>query len=167
MFWLEKIYLICAKDTLKKMRRWLQLSMMSTKSVFHCILMFINPARLFHDFQNFEWFVQRWMICNYDVECILYMFSDLYYVEWFILTWIFCTCNLECVLTMLKDLHCYWMTWRVQWNFLLEDIPRKVASEFSPPWKSQQWILLHEKNPPCGNSSGNNFFATNEKTDYL
>ena len=84
MFWLDKIYLICAKDTLKKMRRWLQLSMMSTKSVFHCILTFINPARLFHDFQNFEWFVQRWMICNYDVECILY-------VQWFVLRWMIYT----------------------------------------------------------------------------
>ena len=125
----------------------LQLSMVSTISVFHCTLMSINPASLFHDFQNVEWFVQCWMICNCDVECILTTLNDLYNVEWFVLTWIFCTCNVECVLTMLKDLHCYWMVWRVQWNFLLENIPRKIASEFSLSWKSLQWTLPHEKTP--------------------
>ena len=166
MFWLDKIYLICAKDTLKKMRRWLQLSMMSTKSVFHCILMFINPARLFHDFQNFEWFVQRWMICNYDVECILY-------VQWFVLRWM--------IYTKLNILYLQcWMCFDYVeiFTLLLNDLegsmklppgrypPESCLGIFSP-WKSQQWILLHEKTPPCGNSSGNNFFATNEKTDYL
>ena len=45
--------------------------------------------------QNVEWFVQRWMICNYDDECILTTLNDLctiydtlnalYYVEWFVL----------------------------------------------------------------------------------
>ena len=52
--------------------------MVSTISVFYYTLMFINPARLFHDFQNFEWFVQGWMICNYDAECILTTLNDLY-----------------------------------------------------------------------------------------
>ena len=108
--------------------------------------MFINPAQLFLDFQNLEWFVQRWMICNYDVECILTTLNELYYVEWFVLTWIFCTSNVECVLTMLKELHCCSMIWRVQWNFLLENILRKIPLEFSLPWKSQQWTLPHEKN---------------------
>ena len=122
--------------------------MVSTISAFHCTLMFINPARLFHDFQNVEWFAQRWMICNYDVECILTTLNDLYYVEWFVLTWIFCSCNVEeCVLTMLKDLPCCWMIWRVQWNFLLENILLKIASEFSLPWKFQQWTLPSEKTP--------------------
>ena len=35
----------------------------------------------------------------------------------------------------------------VQWNFLLENIPQKISSEFSLPWKSQQWTLPHEKIP--------------------
>ena len=90
---------------------------------------------------------KRWMICNYDVECILTTLNDLYYVEWFVLTWIFCICNVECVLTMLKDLHCCWMIWRVQWNFLLENMPWKIASEFSLPWKSQPCSLPNEKIP--------------------
>ena len=124
-------------------------------------LMFINPTRLFHGFQHVEWFVQRWMICKCDVECILTMLSDLHticdtwnalyfvewydYVEWFMLTWIICTYNVECsyknenknihailknvecILTTLKDLHCCRMIWMVQWNFFLENIPRKIA----------------------------------------
>ena len=122
--------------------------MVSTVSVFHFTLVFINPARLFHDSQIVEWFVQRWMICNYDVKCILTTLNDFYYVEWFVLTWIFCTWNVECVLTMLKDLRCCWMIWRVKWNFLLENIPWKVALEFSFPWKSQQCSLPNEQTPP-------------------
>ena len=75
------------------------------------------------------------------------------YVKWFVLRWMICTnlnnftWNVECVLTMLKDLHWCWMVWTVQWNFLLENIPRKIASEFSLPWKSQQWTLPHKKTP--------------------
>ena len=113
-----------------------------TRSVFHFALMFVNPARLFDDFQIVEWFLQRWMICNYDVECILATLNDLYtiydtlnalhYVEWFVLSWIIWTYNVECVLTTLKDLHFCWMIWTVLWNFLLENIPWKIASELCP-----------------------------------
>ena len=92
-------------------------------------------------------FSKRWMICNYDVECILTTLNDLYYVEWFVLTWKFCTCNVECFLTMLKDLHCCWMIWRVQWNFLLENILPKITSEFTFPRKSKQWALPLEETP--------------------
>ena len=140
--------------------------MVSTIKVFHCTLMFIDPARLFHDFQNVEWFAQRWMICNYDVERILTTLNDFYYVEWFVLTWIICTCNVECVLIKLKDLHCCWMIGTVQWNSSWKIFSRKFP-----------WNFLSHKNhnnehcpirkSPCGNSSGNNCFATNEKTDYL
>ena len=137
MFCLDKTCLRWLKDTLKKMTRQLQLLMVFTISVVHFTLTFINPARLFHHFQNVEWFAQCWMICNYDVERILTTLNDFYYVEWFVLTWIFCTCNVECVSTMLKDLHCCWMIWRVQWNFILENIPWKIDSEFSLAWKSQ------------------------------
>ena len=92
-------------------------------------------------------FSKYWMICTELND--LYLRSRMYfnYVEWFVLTWRFCTCNVECVLTLLKDLHCCWMIWRVQWNFLLENIPRKIALEFCLPWKSQQWTLSHEKTP--------------------
>ena len=48
---------------------------------------------------------------------------------------------------MLKDLHCYLIIWTVQWNFLLENIPQKIASEFSLSWKSQQWTLPYKKTP--------------------
>ena len=50
-------------------------------------------------------FSERWLICNYDVECILTTLNDLYtvyetlndlqYVEWFVLSWIICTYNDE------------------------------------------------------------------------
>ena len=73
-----------SKRHLEKMTRQLQLSMVSSISVFQCTLMFINPAWSFHDFQNVEWFMQRWMICNYDVECI---FTTLK----FVLRWMICT----------------------------------------------------------------------------
>ena len=124
--------------------------------------MFINLARLFHDFQNVEWFVQCSIICSYDVECILTTLNDLYYVEWFVLTWVNCTCNAECVLTMLKDLHCCWMIWTVQWNLPLETSPGKLPGNF----------LYHEnhnnehcpiKNPTYGYCSSKNCFATNEE----
>ena len=39
------------------------------------------------------------------------------------------------------------MIWTVQWNFLLENIPRKIAWELSLPWKSQQWTLRHKETP--------------------
>ena len=81
------------------------------KSQWCPIYRFSTVSRLFHDFQN---------------------------VEWFVLSWITCICNAECVLTTLKDLHYCWMIWTVQRNFLLENIPQKIASEFSLPWKSQQ-----------------------------
>ena len=125
-----------------------------------------NPAWLFHDFQNVKWFVQHWMICNYNVDGILTTLNNLYYVEWCAPTWIICASNVECVLTMLKDLHCCWMIWTDRWNFLLENIPRKIASEFSLLWKSQQWTLPHKPPLPCRDSFGNNCFATNEKTDF-
>ena len=106
--------------------------------------MFINPAQLLHDFQNVEWLVQRWMICNYDVKCILTTLNDLYtiydtlnalhYVEWFALTWIICNYNVGCVLTTLKDLHCCWMIWTVQWNFPWKIFPKTFPRNF----------LLHE-----------------------
>ena len=35
--------------------------------------MFINPAQLFHNFQNVEW-----LIYNYNVECILTTLNDLH-----------------------------------------------------------------------------------------
>ena len=41
-------------------------------------VMFKNSARLFPDFRNVEWFVQRWLNCNYDVECISTTLNDLY-----------------------------------------------------------------------------------------
>ena len=98
----------------------------------------INPARLFHD-QNIEWFVRCWMICNYDVKRILTTLDDLYCIEWFIPRWIICT-NLnnlylqrwmcfvyvEKCAQLLNDLDGS--------SFLLENIPRKTASEFSLLW---------------------------------
>ena len=82
--------------------------MLSTILVFYCTL-FINPARLFHDFQNIQWFVQLWMICNWDIECILTTLNDLYYVEWFVLTWII----------LLETLNVFWLCWKtctgVEW----------------------------------------------------
>ena len=113
--------------------------MVSTISVFQCNLMFTNPSRLFQDFQNLEWFVKRWMICNYDVECILTALNDLYYVEWFVLTWIICTCNIEYLLTKSKNLNCCWMIWTVQWNFVLENIPQIIASDvFLPEYPNNE-----------------------------
>ena len=92
-------------------------------------------------------FSKRWMICNDDVECILTTLNDLYYAEWFVPSWIFCICNFEFVLTILKDLRCCSMIWMVQWNFLLENIPWNIVSEFSLPWKSQPCSLPNEKIP--------------------
>ena len=69
------------------------------------------------------------------------------YVEWFALSPIVCTYNVECVWTTQKDMHCCWMIWTVQWNFLLENIPWRIASEVSLPWKSQQRTLSHKKSP--------------------
>ena len=63
-----------------------KMSVVSTILVFQCTLI-INPARLFHNFQNVRWFVKLWMICNYDAKCILTTLN-LYYVEWFVLSWI-------------------------------------------------------------------------------
>ena len=103
-------------------------------------------------FQNVEWFLQRWTIFNYNAEYILTTLDDLYtiydtlnalyYFEWFVLSWLICTCNVECVLTALKDLHSCWMIWTVEWNFLLVNIPWKIASELSLTWKFEQWTLL-------------------------
>ena len=134
-----------------------QVSMVSNTSVFHCTLMFINRARLFHYFQNVKWFALRWIICHDDVECILITFNDLYtiydtlnylyYFQWFVLSWIICTYKIESVLAKLKDLHCCWMIWTVQWNFLLENISRNIALEISLLWKSQPWTLPHKKTP--------------------
>ena len=39
------------------------------------------------------------------------------------------------------------MFWTGQWNFFLENIPLKIISEVSLPWKSQQW-KLHNKETP-------------------
>ena len=132
--------------------------MVSSISIFHCTLMFINLARLFHHFQNVGWFALRWIICNYYVECVLTTLNDLhtiygtlndlYYVEWFVLSWIICTHKVECILATLKNFHYCWMIWTVQWNFLLENISRKIAFEISLPWKSQQWTLPHKKISP-------------------
>ena len=131
--------------------------MVSNTSIFHCTLMFINLARLFHYFQNVNWLVLRWIICNYDIECILITFNnlytiydtlnDLYYFQWFVLSWIVCTYKIESVLAKLKDLHCCWMIWTVQRNFLLGNISRNIALEISLLWKSQPWTLPHEKTP--------------------
>ena len=89
-------------------------------------------------------FSKRWMICNYNVECILTTLNDLYtiydtfnalhYVELFVLLWIIYTYK---VLGLLGKI------WTVHWNFLLEVIPQKIASELSLPWESQQWTLSH------------------------
>ena len=98
-------------------------------------------------------FSKRWMICRTfnDLQLRSTMYFNyvewFYYIEWFALNLIFYTCNVKCVLTKLKDLHCCWLIWSVQWNFLLENIPQKTASEFPLPWKSQQWALPQEKDP--------------------
>ena len=100
-------------------------------------------------------FSKRWMICNYDVECILTTLNDLYYVEWFVLTWKFCTCNVECFLTMLKDLHCCWMIWWFGgfnetsfWKISSRKLSRNLLShenpnnEHCPLKKPPLWKLL-------------------------
>ena len=121
--------------------------MVSTISVFHCTLMFINHARLFHDFQNVEWFAQRWMICNYNVECMLTTLNDLYYVEWFVLT-----CRLVQYFA-LATLNVFWIYWKIctviEWfGGFNETSFRRIS-----PWRlprnflSQQWTLSHEKIP--------------------
>ena len=144
--------------------------MVSTISVFHCTLMFINHARLFHDFQNVEWFAQRWMICNYNVECMLTTLKDLYYVEWFVLT-----CRLVQYF-VLATLNVFWIYWKIciviEWFGGFNEIsfrkisPRRLPRNFLSHANSNNEHCPMKK-PPCGNSSGNNCFATNEKTDYL
>ena len=121
--------------------------MVSAISVFQRTLMFIDPTQLFHNFQNVEWFVQRLMNCNYDVERILTTLNDLCHVEWFALIWIICTCNVECVSTTLKDLHCFWVIWTVQLNFLLRNTSLNVVSDFSLPRKSKKCTLPRKKAP--------------------
>ena len=142
-----------------------QISMVPTLVVFYCTLI-INPARLFHNFQNVQWFVHCWMICNYDVKRILTRLNNLYCVEWFTLRWIICT-NLN---------NLYLQRWicfdyvekfaQLLNDFLLENIPRKIAWEFSLLWNPNSEHCPIRKTP-CGNSSGNNSFATNEKSKNL
>ena len=171
MFCLNEICLRYLKDTLKKITRQLQLSMVPTISVFHFTLMFINPARLFHDFQNVEWFVQRWMICNDDVECILTTLNDLYYVEWFMLRWMICT-KLHILYLQLWTCFDYVERFALLFNDLEGSMklpPGKYPLEhclgiFSP-MKIPTMFIAKWENPRCGNSSGNNYFAANEKTD--
>ena len=43
--------------------------------------------------------------------------------------------------------------------------PENCLGIFSP-MKIPTMNIASWENPPCGNSSGNNCFATNEKTDY-
>ena len=142
------------------------MSLVSIISVFHCTLI-INSARSFHNFENVEWFVQHWMICNYDAECILTTLNDLYFVEWFVLSWIICICNVECFFDYME-----------RFALLLNDLdgsmklpPKKYHPEnrlriFSP-MKISTMNIAPSENPPSGNSSGNQCFETNEKTDYL
>ena len=92
-------------------------------------------------------FSKHWLTCNYDAECILTTLNDLYYVEWFVLSWVICIYNVECFFDYVDRfalLFC-WMIWTVQWNFLPKNITRKIASEFSLPWKPQLWTLPHKK----------------------
>ena len=92
------------------------------------------------------------MICNYHAECILTTLNDIYYVEWFVLSWIICICNVECFFDyverfalLLNDSFVLLLT--TQWNFLLENITWKVASELSLSCRSQLWTLAHEHTP--------------------
>ena len=107
------------------------MSMVSSVSVFHCTLI-INPARLFHNFQNVEWFV-------ITMQNVFQLRST----------------------TILNNLHlqremCFWLRWKiytvVEWfgrfnETFFWNITRTIASEFSLPWKSQLWVLSHEKTP--------------------
>ena len=143
--------------------------MVSTISVFHCTLMFINPARLFHDFQYVEWFVQRWMICNYDVVITIHNYyvewfvHDLWYVECFALRWMICT--------KLNNLYLQrWMCFDHVERFalLLNDLyssmklPRNFLSHKNP--HNEHCPI---RNPSCEDSFNANCFGTNKKTDYL
>ena len=137
--------------------------------------MFIYTTRLFHDFQYADWFAQRWVICNYDVECILTTFNGLYticdmlntlyYVERFVLSWIICTYNVECVLTTLKDFHWCWMTRTVVKRFETSSwkiLPRKLPKTFSP-MKILTVNIAPYEGFPCENSSGENSLAAHKK----
>ena len=95
------------------------------------------------------------------------------YVEWFVLRWVICT-NLN--ILYLQRWMCFDHVER--FALLLNDLegsmklaPGKYALEnclgiFSP-MKIPTMFIAKWENPPCGNSSGNNCFATNEKSDSL
>ena len=80
-------------------------------------------------FNYVEWFVLRWMICTNLKILYLQRWVFFDYVERFAL--------------LLNDL----VIWRVQWNFLLENILPKIVSEFTFPRKSKQWALPLEETP--------------------
>ena len=121
--------------------------MVSTLSVFRSSLMFINPAQLFHNFQSVEWFAQHWMICNYDVKCILTALTDLftvndtfnalYYVEWFVLSWM-CFEYIERFALLLNNL-------KGSMKLPPGKYPPEDWLRTSLPWKSQKWTLPHKK----------------------
>ena len=141
------------------------MSMVSTISVLDCTFI-INPAPLFHNVQNLEWFVQPGMIFNYNAECIFTTLNDLYYVEWVVLSWIICICNVEWVFDYVERL-----------AVLLNDFggltklsigkyhPENYLKIFSP-MKIPTMIIVLSENFLCGNFLSYNWFLTNEKTDY-
>ena len=129
------------------------MSMVSIISVFHCTLV-INPARLFHNFQNVECLVLRWMICNYDIECILITLNDLYYVEWYALSWIICIC----ICTNVEWFGRFNETY--SWQISPGKLPQNFLSHENPNYEHCP-IRNH---PFCGKfSGGNSCFATNGK----
>ena len=93
-------------------------------------------------------FPKRWIICNYDVECILTSLNDLYTIY-----------------DKLNDLE-RWMCFDYVERFVLflndlkgsmalpagKKVPRKITLELFLPLKSQQWALPHKS--PYENSSG-------------
>ena len=101
--------------------------MVSSISVLHCTLVFINLARLFHHFQNVEWFALRWMICSYDAECIL--------TTRFRIRWVICT-----------KLNVFWLRWIIctvaEW---FKRFNETYSWEISP--RRLSWKFLSHENP--------------------
>ena len=95
------------------------------------------------------------------------------YVQWFVLRWmIYANLNI----LYLQPWMCF--DYNERFALLLNDSegsmklppgrypPESCLGIFSP-MKIPTMNIAPWENPPCGNSSGNNFFVTNEKTDYL
>ena len=91
------------------------------------------------------------------------------YVEWFVLRWMICT-NLN--ILYLQRWVCF--DYAERFALLLNDLegsmklpPGKYPLEnclgIFCPMKTPTMFIAKWENPPCGNSSGSNYFATNEK----